>query len=207
MGFGWLLVGYFFVSVVSLYSPLSFAMLAGYPMMIFGLWQLAPYHRYFRAAFFFSFLSVPFAIFYTLYGLGQLGFSMPSVNAFFGTVEWVYFAFNVMFTLLWLLAITALCRELCHEKLLGCAVRSLLLFAVTHVLDLVARLPIGFIQSNAGYLALPVLLGRLILLFLNLYLIYGCYRYICPEGEEFSHLEADKDLQKLKDTAKEGKHE
>ena len=34
MGFGWFLVGYFFVSVVSVYSPLSFAMLVGYPRMI-----------------------------------------------------------------------------------------------------------------------------------------------------------------------------
>lgn len=207
MGFGWFLVGYFFVSVMSLYSPLSFAMLAGYPMMIFGLWQLAPYQRYFRASFFFSLLSLPFSVYYTLYGLGQLGFSMPTVNGIFATVEWVYFAFSVMFTALWLFAMLSLCRELQHEMLLGRAVRSLFLFVVTHLLDLIARLPIGFVRANAGYFVLPVLLGRLLLIFLNLYLIYGCYRYICPEGEEFSHLQADKEFEKMKDQAKEGKGE
>ncbi len=206
MGFGWLLVGYFFVSVISLYSTLSFAMLAGYPMMIFGLWQLAPYHRYFRAAFFFSFLSLPFAVYYALYGLGALGISLPIVG-WLATVEWVYFAFNALFSLLWLGAITALCRELRHEKLLSAAVRSLGIFTITCVLDLISRLPVELIRQNSGYLILPVLLGRLLLIFLNLYLIYSCYRYICPEGQEFNHLQADAEIAKMKKIAKEKKGE
>ncbi len=207
MGFGWLLVGYFFVAVVSIYSPLSFAMLAGYPMMIYGLWQLAPYHRYFRVSFFLSFLSLPFAGYYAVYGLGQIGLPMPCVTASFATVGWIYFVFSLLFMALLLLAILSLCRELAHVRLIGCAVRALIFFAVAQLTDFIGRLPVGFIRENQGYFALPAVLLRLIVIFLNLYLIYQCYRYICPQGEEFAHLQADAHLDKLKKEAKEGKND
>lgn len=204
MGFGWLFVGYFFVAVVSLYSPLSFAMLAGYPMMIYGLFQLAPYHRYFRVSFFCSFLSLPFAVYYAIYGLGQMGLPMPRVGAIFVTVEWVYFVFTLLFVALWLFAIFSLCRELQHPRLLGCAMRSLIFFAISQAVDFVGRLPIAFIQANQGYFALPNILLRLIVIFLNLYLVYQCYHYICPQGEEFAHLQADKHFERLKKDLKGG---
>ncbi len=207
MGFGWLLVGYFFVAVVSVYSPLSFAMLAGYPLMIYGLWQLAPYHRYFRVSFFFSFLSLPFALYYAIYGLGQMGLPMPSVGALFGAVEWIYFVFSLLFVALCLIAVFSLCRELGHARLLACATRALIFFGVAQVADFVGRLPVGFIRKNQGYFALPAILLRLIVIFLNLYLIYQCYRYICPQGEEFAHLQADGHFEKLKKQAKEGNHD
>lgn len=205
MGFGWLLVGYFFVAVVSIYSPISFAMLAGYPMMIYALYQLAPYQRYFRVSFFFSFLSLPFAGYYTIYGLGQMGLPMPSVGAIFATVEWVYFVFTLLFVASWLFAILSLCRELAHARLLGCATRSMIFFAVAQIADFVGRLPVAFIRAHQGYFALPAVLLRLIVIFLNLYLIYQCYRYICPQGEEFAHLQAESHLDKLKKDLKEGK--
>jgi hypothetical protein len=205
MGFGWFLVGYFFVSVVSIYSPLSFAMLAGYPMMIYGLWQLAPYHRYLRVSFFSSFLCIPFALYYACYGFGEMGFAMPAVDAVFATVEWIYFVFTLLFTALWLFAFFSLCKELYHQRLLACSIRSMIFFALAQLCDFTARLPIGFVQANSGYFALPAILLRLISIFLNLYLVYLCYRYICPQGEEFSHLRAESYFKKAKDTLKEEK--
>ncbi len=203
MGFGWFLIGYFFVSVVSIYSPLSFAMLAGYPMMIYGLWQLAPYQRYFRVSFFFSLVSLPFSLYYACYGFGKMGLGMlPFVQAAFVSVEWIYFIFTLLFTALWLYAVYLLCRELCHQRLLAGALRALIFFALAQLLDLVARLPIGTVSA---YFALPAILLRLITIFLNMYLIYLCYRYICPQGEEFSHLKADAHFKKMKDTLKEDK--
>ena len=207
MGFGWLFVGYFFVAVVALYSPLSFAMLAGYPMMIYGLYQLAPYQRYFRVSFFFSFLSLPFAGYYAIYGLGQMGLPMPNVGAIFASVEWVYFVFSLLFMALWLFAIFSLCRELTHARLFGCAARSLIFFAISQVVDFVGRLPVAFIRENQGYFALPNILLRLIVIFLNLYLVYQCYHYICPQGEEFAHLQADQHFDKLKREMKGGKND
>ena len=188
MGFGWFLIGYFFVSVMSLYSALSFAMLAGYPMMIFALRQLAPYHRYFRVGFYASILSLPFALYFGLFGLGEMGLLSLSVfkGATFDTVQWVYFVFTLLFTALWLYGIMAFCSELGHLRLQGCALRNLVLFGVTYFFDFIARLPLGFVQRYQGYFAAPVLLMRFIVIYLNLYLIFSCYRAFGPEGEELS---------------------
>ena len=166
------------------------------------MYQLAPYQRYFRAAFFFSFLSLPFAGYYALYGLGQLGFSLPVVDAVLPTMEWIYFVYTLFFTAVWMWAVFSLSRELMHTRLISASVRALLFFAVTQVVDFTGRLPIPFIRTYQGYFALPAILLRLILIFLNMYLIYQCYRYICPEGQEFAHLQADKHIETLQKTAK-----
>ncbi len=185
MGFGWLIVGYFMTSVVSLYSPLSFAMLAGYPMMILALWKLAPYQRHFRTALRVSVFSLPFAIYYAIYSFGTLGMGTLPIfgEPLWSVVEWMYFAYTFALVVLMLTAITALCRELYLVKLQGNAMRNIILIAFTYATDLFGRLP--FLGSVQSMFALIALFMRLIIIFLNIYLFYGCYRYIAPEGEEW----------------------
>ena len=185
MGFGFLLTGYFFVSVIALFSPLAFVMLAGYPMMIFGLYRLAPYHKYLRVSFYASFFSLPFAVYYAVHAFSHFKFAVP---AFFSgqtaqTVEWLYFSFVLVFSVLWISAVAMLCRELVLAKLLGNAWRNLIILGATALIDLFVRLPIPFVQSHQGYFAVPVLLLRFIIVFLNCMLVFGCYRIIRPEGE------------------------
>ena len=187
MGFGWLMVGYFFTFVISLYSPLSFAMLAGYPMMIVGLGYLAPYHPQLKRTFFISFLSIPFALYYSFYAFSQLGIgaSMPIFTGMMWQIaEWAYFIFSVLFMLMLLRAIAALCGELELVRWQINAMRNLLVIGIMYLFDLVARLQLPFMWGLNGYLVLLSLLLRILLIFMNLYLIYGCYRHICPEGEE-----------------------
>ncbi len=187
MGFGWLIIGYFFASVVSLYSPLSFAMLAGYPMMILALYKLSPYDRHFRTALYTSLLSIPFALYYALYAFGLPGraATMPLfADPLWSVVEWCYFAYTFLLTILVLSAILALCRDLYLVKLQAGAMRCMILLGFTYVMDLMGRLPIA--QNVRGFFALIALFMRLVVIFLNIYLFYGCYRYICPEGEEMT---------------------
>ena len=185
MGFGWLMVGYFFVSTVALYSPLAMIMLIGYPMMIIGLRLLAPYHKYLKIAFFSSFFSLPFAVYFGLDAFGKVGLMPAFLPAqMFATMEWLYFVFYFLFTALILFAITSLCGELSLSKWQETALRNLLVLGFTFALDLLIRLPIGFVAQISGYVGLLVLILRLATVFLNLYLIFGCYRFICPEGTE-----------------------
>ncbi|MBQ8357175.1 MAG: hypothetical protein IJX39_05135 [Clostridia bacterium] len=186
MGFGWLLIGYFFANVMSLYSPLSFAMLAGYPMMIMGLYHLAPYHPRFRYTFYASFVSLPLAIYFALYGFSQMGFGyFPFFTGTFYTVmEWCYFAFSLLFHALFLFAVAGLTRELGLIALEGNAWRNLIFVGTYYLLDGIARMPIPWIMAHQGYFSLSLILLRICFILLNIYLIYKCYRYICPEGEE-----------------------
>lgn len=184
MGFGWLFIGYFFANVMAVYSVLSFAMLAGYPLMVMGLYKLAPYHTRFRSLFFVSLVSLPFALYYGVYGFSQLGFGALEgvfTGAFFDTVQWCYFLFAMVFHALLLYAIAGLSAELKLLSIQSAAWRNLILTMLYYVIDLVARLP--FVFSVQQYFVMPVLLLRIITVFLNLYLIFRCYRHICSEEE------------------------
>ena len=202
MGFGWFFVGYFSVTVVSLYlpifPPLAFAMLVGYPMIIYALWQLAPYHRYLRVSFYASFSSLPFALYYFLYALRYLGVSLSWVGASFAVMNVVYSIFTLLFTGLWLFALLSLSRELAHKKLLGGAIRSMIFFGVGGILYVVSEITSLFVKESEPYFAIPVLFLRVISIFVNMYFIYLCYRYIGPQEEDLPDLS----LEPLQENAK-----
>ena len=187
MGFGWLLIGYFFANIMSLYSPLSVAMLVGYPMMIYGLWRLAPYHRYFRFSFYYSFLSLPFALYFSAYGLAQLFPAMGDAALFAGalytTMEWCYFVFSLGFQALLLLSIAGLSGELQLRSVQSSAWRNLIMVGLYYLIDGFARLPIPWIAENKNLFSLSLILLRLCYIFFNIYLIFQCYRHICPEED------------------------
>ena len=188
MGFGWLLIGYFFANVMSLYSPLSFSMLAGYPMMVMGLWHLSPYHTRFRYAFFTSLLSIPFAVYFSLYAFSQLGFQSFDFTSgsVYSAVELCYFVFSLVFYALLLYAIAGLAGELGLVALQGNAWRNLIFLVLYYMLDGFLRLPLSWLTQVRMYFAIALILLRFSILFLNMYLIFKCYRYICPEGEDQS---------------------
>ena len=204
MGFGWLTIGYFFVATVSmtalsLQSPLAIGILAGYPMMVFGLYLLAHYHRYFRVAFYTSLPTLLLAVYYAFQALAQFGLSVPLITSAASTVSWLHFAWHSLLTFLFLLGIADLCRELGLMRHRINAWRNVFLFALTTLLDFISRLPIGFIQTYQGYFLTPALLVRLAVVFLNLHLLFSCFRDICSADEGIVESERKRRKEKAND--------
>lgn len=183
MGFGWLLIGYFFANIMSMYSVLSFAMLAGYPLMLVGLWKLAPYHKRFYQCFFVGLLALPFAVYFSLVAVTELGLltDWPFLRGTVYTVaEWLYFLYTFLLHAVLLFAISGLAAELAlleHQRI---ALRNLVLVALYAVVYLVARL---LPTAQQSFFVLPLILLRFLYIFLNLWLLFRCYRHICPEGD------------------------
>ena len=183
MGFGWLFLGYFFANMMPDGSPLSFAKLIGYPLMIVGFYKLAAYHPRFRYCFYASFATVPFAVYYGMYGLARFGvFELfPFLSGtFYTVVDTCYLAVTLLLNALLLWAVAALTGELKLLTLQSSAWRNLIFVGIYYLLRVVMALPFP-IQK---YLIGPTLLLWLVTLFLILFLLFKCYRYICPEGDE-----------------------
>lgn len=182
MGFGWLLFGYFFSSVMALYSELSFAMLLGYPMMIAGLYFLAHYQKEFKVTFYFSFLSLPFAVYFSLYSFAIWGMPAPAIfypNLFYG-VQWGYTLFTAVFPVLWLFSISRMAKSLQLSGIESNAFFAIILHGVYFILKFIGE------QNNQKinrFIVLPYLLCFLGTLLFNMYLIYQCYRRICSADE------------------------
>lgn len=198
MGFGLLLIGYFLISILPVISVLSAAMLPGYFLITVALYRLAPYHKGFYYSMWVSLPAPLFALYYTLYGFVAAGV-LPELTMLGGTVfsvvEWLYFAYSLLLTAGILQSVAALATELGLFTLQSAAWRNFTFVAIYHALYLVIKLPIPFFLAHATAFALPITLLRYLCIFLNLWLFFGCFREILPEGSDIPSVE---DTQKHK---------
>ena len=184
MGFGCLFIGYFFANMMPpAASPLSLAKLIGYPLMIAAFYRLAPYHKRFLYCFFASFATLPFAVYYGMIGLAQFSV-IPTywflTGTFYTVVEICYIAVSLALHVLMLLAIIGLTEVLKHTTLLTAAWRSFVCACAYFLLRILMLIPCAMQK----YLLAITLLLWLCMLFMNLFLLFKCYRYICAEGDD-----------------------
>ena len=194
MGFGLLLVGYFLTNILPVISVFSFAMLIGYPLIIAGLYRLAPYDKRFYYAMWCCYPSLAFAVYYTVSGLMAADL-VPKIAIFSGTafsvVEWIYFLYTLVLNLMILRGVALFTEEMGLFQLQSAAWRNLTFVLIYHAVFFVIHLPFPFIRSHSAAFALPVTLLRYLCVFLNLWLFFLCYRYILPEGSEMIELKKE----------------
>ena len=185
MGFGLLLIGYFLVNVLSVISVFSAAMLLGFPLLLVGLWRLAPYHKRFYYTFLFTLTGLPFGLYYTLYALGDVG-AIPALLVLGGTafavVEWVYLAWGLLFHTLFLVSMASLTAELGLWGLQSAAWRNLTFAVIYYLLFFVVKLP--FFAAFVMPFIIPLTILRYLCIFLNLWLLFRSWQVILPEGSD-----------------------
>lgn len=185
MGFGLLFVGYFFANLMPIFTPLGFTKLVGYPMMLLAFRRLRAYCPRFRICFYAGFAALPFAVYYTYVALLALKVPGAPIPAGVGTViEWAYFAFFIAFELLLLWVIAVFSKELHHLRTATAATRNMIFVGMYAALYLVCNILDAAGVSGVRYFYLPLLLLRLFFLLLDAWLIFQCYRDICPAEEE-----------------------
>ncbi len=187
MGFGMLLIGYFLANILPVISAFSFAMLLGYPLVIAGLYRLAPYDKRFYHSMWVALPSPLFAIYYTVFGFATVGL-LPSFTFLGGTVyfvvEWLYFSYTLLLNFLILRSIASFTGDMGLYSTQSAAWRNLTFTLIYHAVYLIIKLPIPLMHAHGGAFALPVTLLRYLCVFLNLWLFFLCYRNILPEGSE-----------------------
>lgn len=184
MGFGCLFIGYFFANMMPpVGSPLSVMKIIGYPLMVAALYRLAPYHKRFFYSFFVSLATLPFAVYYGLFGLSAFGV-FPAYaflsGTFYNVVQILYLVVSLTLHILVLWAVAGLSAELKQAPIRTLAWRNVTFVGVYFLLRFLMLLPFPVLQRLIG----PTLLIWLCMVFLNLFLLFRCYRYICPEGDE-----------------------
>ena len=186
MGFGLLLIGYFFANVMSSYSMLAVGMLAGYPLMCYALRRLAPYHSRFLTAFYLSFVGFPFALYFSGDAVRQwFGAQWLFYAGSYEIVSLVYFVFTLIFDFFVLYAVAGLADELSLRSAQSAAWRNMIFMALYGVFGLIGQLPITWIRENYIYFGMPATVLRVVFWLLNMWLLFQCYRQIASEEEEF----------------------
>ena len=183
MGFGLLLIGYFFTTVMPVISIFSAAMLLGYPLISRGLYCLSPYHKRFHLAFYVSLPMTLFGLYYTLSSFVKAGLFEADLlfgGTVFTVVEWIYFVYSFLLIALILWALASLAAEMKLYSVQSNAWRNLTFLALYQLIYFIIKLPI----PHASAFVLPITLLRYLCIFLNVWLFFRCYRFILPEGSD-----------------------
>ena len=189
MGFGWLFIGYFVATLMSINVAGAFIRLIGYGIMIFAAGRLKRYNgafSYFQIAAFamlaVSLLLAAADVFDFLYTemLIETEVFPQSFDTAFAVTE---LCASCIFNGLMLYAIHAIAVETGVGKIAVNAVRNGIFIALYFVINAIAYLPLGFSETYAGLFGAPALLLYFVWIVLNLVLIYSCYARICDEED------------------------
>ena len=179
MGFGWLFIGYFTATVMTMTSVSFFARPVGYILMLYALHKLKDYHRDFWLA--------------LGGGVGMLALSLVLMAdklfaflpmATFCALGYVEMIASFVFHALLLWGIRAIAKQTEVEKISFAATRNFVFFAVYNLLYFIGKIPFDNAEQYAKLMSIPVLLLYVACLILNLILIFSCYATICDESDE-----------------------
>ena len=186
MGFGILFVGYLLSFFVSLVNYGYIIRLAGYALMAIALIKIREYGREFTCPFIGSLVLTAYGVYDVIYqGAESLSIKLPDVMLKAADVLSVLnIALMVVFNLLLLWGIYSISNRLELFKQRNAAVRNALFVIVYFILNMLGIGPLKSNETYAKYFGLPTLLLQLAWIVLVSVLIFSCYMYICPEGDE-----------------------
>lgn len=186
MGFGLLFVGYVITFLISLVKFGFVIRLAGYALMAYALIKLREYNKSFDYPMYASFFLILHGIYDFVYqGAGELAITLPS---FFGAaaaaVEWIGFIAVTAFNVTLLCAIYSISKSLELPKQKNAALRNIVFISAYFIMNLLGMGPLRNNELYSRYFVFPMLILQLAWIVLNFILIFSCYMYICPEGDE-----------------------
>ena len=186
MGFGLLFLGYFVTFLMAL-TKFGFAIrLAGYLLMSYSLIKLRDFELKFTWPMSVSFGMIIIGVIQCIYGMMDefnytISSQMTSLRMIVDAAEsLVIVAFN--FLILWSIMTIAGKLELAKQK--SAAIRNMIFIGLWFILDFLGSGPMSDNATYIYYFALPTFILYVAWIILNLVLIFSCYMYICPAGDE-----------------------
>ncbi len=187
MGFGILFLGYCIAAIFSMLGTYSFiGMLIGYVLMFWALSELRKYCPTFLYAIIACVLMIfcsffeSFAGIDTLLGLGMLA----NFDWLKDTFEIIEFAVELIFNFALLYGIADLARRVDFPDIRVKAFRNMIFVGIYNLFQLFLFLPFDFIRNDLSFLYSLLVILMLAYTALNLALIFKCYAFICPQGDE-----------------------
>lgn len=186
MGFGWLFIGYVMSYMMNFTKYSHGIVLLGCLLMWHGISMLRRHNEKFIYA---SYPLLAFATvkLYMSCALANELFDM-GLSIFTGTVytifEVIEYLSCAVFHIFLLLAVKSIASDLELSKQSNAAQRNMVITTMYYLLALVWMLPLNMPNDVRSGVLMFLLLARLLWAILDLVLIYSCYMYICPAGDE-----------------------
>lgn len=186
MGFGLLFLGYFIAFLMAL-TKFGFAIrLAGYLLMAYSLIKLRDFELKFTWPMSVSFGMIIVGVVQCVYGMGdELGYTFSETITILRTiVDTVESLIVVIFNFLLLWSIMTIAGKLELSKQKRTAIRNMMFIGLWFILNFLGTGPMADNITYVYYFALPTFILYMAWIILNLTLVFSCYMYICPSGDE-----------------------
>ena len=189
MGFGWLFIGYFIATLMSINIAGSFIRIVGYGIIFFAASKLNKYNRTFTYLQIVTVLMLGVSLLISVSNVcGFLYDEMLIERNIFSEkfdliMGFIEMCVSLVFNGVMLYSIHAIAVETQVNKIAVNSIRNFIFICLYFVLNVVAYLPFGFVDEYVSILSLPVLLLYFVCIILNLILIYSCYARICDEND------------------------
>lgn len=186
MGFGTLFSFYIVSFILSFNSYGSLFRLVGYLGMLMGLWELQQYQKTFLYAVYTVPAMVAVAVYQSCMLLeSSFGISVPFVSETLTSVfGYADYAVQLIFHAALFYAVWCIAREIGLPKIMQGVARNAVVMALYYLMYLIALLPMEWVAVYRQYVGGIMILYPLLWAFLNVWLIYTCYKNICKEGDE-----------------------
>lgn len=191
MGFGWLLIGYFIASVMSINIFGSFFKVVGFSVAAFGAKKLSEYHKSFLFLLAASALAIALSVCTSVatasdFLYKNLIIPQPLVSESLSAL-FVYLraAGELLFNVIMCVAVAMISKETGAPKLVYVAIRNLIIYAVYFIVQVVCWMPTEYVGELLQKTALPVwaLILSVAAALLNSLMIFSCYSKICDESD------------------------
>ena len=187
MGFGILFLGYLIAAIFSMLGTYSFVgMLIGYFLMFRALTELRRYCPTFLYAIIGGVLMLLCSFYESYVGIDTLlGLGLPTGGDTLARIfDIVEFAIELAFNIVLLYGIADLARRVDFQDIRTKAYTNMIFVGIYNAFHLFLFLPFDFIQNDKNFLYTLLMLLMIIYSVLNLSLIFKCYAFICPQGDE-----------------------
>lgn len=186
MGFGWLFIGYVMSYMMSFTKYSHGIVLFGCLLMWHGISMLGRHNERFAYATY-PLLALAFVKLYMSCALANELFGM-GLSVFDGAIYTVFEVFEYLssaaFHIFLLLAVKSIASDLELPRQSNAAQRNMVITTMYYVFALLWMLPLNIPNDVRSGVLMFLLLARLLWAVLDLVLIYSCYMYICPAGDE-----------------------
>lgn len=188
MGFGLLFVGYLFAYILRIgVGKYAFAgMLIGCFIMYLALGKLRRYCPSFIYALTVDIIRIFASFFEAVEGIDGLLFLNLGIAGSTAALvfRWITFALDLVFNILLLYSIADMANRVELPEIKGKSFRNMIFVGIFYALQLFLYLPLNIGNEAKNNLMVILTLSGLLYALLNSYLIFKCYAFICPEGDE-----------------------
>lgn len=227
MGFGWLLIGYFTATMMSLNTLGGVFSLLGYAIAIFGAKKLSAYEKSFSLLCWGGLFMTLVSAFAAFSDVNRLLYDFMLVDrVFIGTwldnlIDYIRYGGEFAFTVMLCYSVKAIAKETGEIKTVYLAIRNLVISCLYYFSMALGWIPSEAIAAFAKKIYLPVWVMVLcvIVTLLNSLMLFSCYARICDENDVdmpekpkkpsrfafVNEMRAEKDKKRMEKEAREAK--